>query len=62
MFQYGVLEVDKEDPSKPIKIVEEPLDGLDTALDQYRWARQKHPDKVFKLVRIEYKVMEVVDQ
>jgi hypothetical protein len=61
MFQYGVLEVDKEDPTK-IKIVEEPLDGLDTALDQYYWARSQHPDKDFKLVRIEYKVMEVIDQ
>ena len=61
MFQYGVLEIDKEDPNK-VKIVEEPLDGLDTALAQYYWARQNHPDKNIKLVRIEYKVMEVVDQ
>ena len=60
MFQYGVLEIDREDPTK-IKIVEEPLDGLDTALDQYRWAKKEHPDKVFKLVRVEYKVMEVLD-
>jgi hypothetical protein len=58
VFQYGVLEVDKEDPTK-VKIVEEPLNGLDTALKQYYWAKAQYPDKIIKLVRIEYKVMEV---
>lgn len=59
MFQYGVLEIDKNDESK-VKIVNEPLNGLDTALEQYRWAKEKFPEKNIKLVLIEYKVMEVL--
>jgi hypothetical protein len=60
MFQYGVLEINDTRPLH-FQMVEEPVDGLDTALYVYKKYTKLFPSRKFKLVRIEYKEMEVFD-
>ena len=61
MFQYGVLlAVELEGEIRDV-LYEYPVHGLDTALESYKKLVKMYPSKKFKLVRIEYKEMIVID-
>jgi hypothetical protein len=62
MFQFGVL-VFEETSFKLYQPMENnPSNGLDTALTNYRSLIYLFPKKIFKLVRIDYTVMEVLPE
>ena len=61
MFQYGVLIAAEHEGEEGYALYEYPVHGLDTALESYKKLVKMYPSKKFKLVRIEYKEMEVLD-